>query len=207
MITKKQLKAELNLEAVAIINELLKAAGRSVGVQRSTNIEDADATLVRAAVVHLRQGFDYSEAVARAKSDRLGQQTQEAEPTNAPATSSAALQHTITSRRTNLDRANQAFSKQATTQKAVKDEKDAQKLYWLTRAVAAGSPQVQESEEVSLAREFYYTIASGDLTNADIDADMEAELVSCGFLSPTTIGEAAESVSSSPEPYFCPDVA
>lgn len=69
MNTKKQLKAELALESVTVINTLLKAAGRPTDIQRSTGIEAADERLVRAAIPHLNAGKSPSEAVKLASGE------------------------------------------------------------------------------------------------------------------------------------------
>lgn len=180
MISKKQLKTELNLPTVAVIGEILKAAGRD---PKGQQVEDADADLVRKAVPYWRKGHDYDEAVRLAKAEHTavdGQQPANGNG-NGKANSALTLQNQTMRQTAALDKRNEMFAQKATLSKAVGDEKKNQALYWYARAAAAASPQVQESEEVTEARDFYFQMASGNVSGADFVADMGATLDELGF--------------------------
>lgn len=182
MIKKKQLQVELNLPTVAVITGLLKAAKRPHSTQF---VEDADADLVRQAVPHWRKGYDYDECIKLAKAastqSNPAEPDQEQEPTaNGKAGADLVLQHRIQQGHSQLEQNQKELTQKATINRAVTDEKKAQTLYWQLRTVAAFSPQVQDSEEVTEARDLYFQVASGG-NPVDINAEVLDVAAQLGF--------------------------
>lgn len=177
MISKKQLKTELQLPTVAVIGEILKAAGRD---PKGQNVEDADAELVRAAVVHWRKGNSYAESVRLAKA----QKTEQGEsPEEAPSNGNGALtlQRRVQSQQMKLAAEKRQTNRQATVTRATTDAVENETLYWLALAAAEASPQVQESEPVTQARDLYFALRSGQVSQDDAVNQMGDQLESLGF--------------------------
>jgi hypothetical protein len=213
MIRKTALAKELGLDTVAIITGLLKAAKRPASAQM---VEDADADLVRKAAPYWRKGHDYVEAIRLAKGEQQEQLPESADANvhengngAKPANSMLALQNQAQRQTAALDKQNKALGQKAILSKAVEHEKEAQTLYWLGRAAAANSPQVQNSEPVTAARDFYFQMQSGTVANVDVVADLEQTLEDLGFFGESLDASRlegllpAEETFSSQEPYSC----
>lgn len=161
MITKKQLKDELNLPTVNVIAELLKAAGRD---PKGQNVEDADAEIVRAAIPFWRKGNTYPESVRLAKAQKSEQTETTTEPNQANGNGALTLQRKVQSQQAKLAIEKRQTNRQATVTRATSDAVENETLYWLALAAAEASPQVQESEPVTNARDLYFALRSGQLS-------------------------------------------
>ena len=177
MISKKQLKIELQLPTVAVIGEILKAGGRD---PKGQNVEDADAELVRAAVVFWRKGNSYAESVRLAKAQKAEQgETQEEAPSNG--NGALTLQRRVQSQQAKLALEKRQTNRQATVTRATTDAVENETLYWLALAAAEASPQVQESEPVTQARDLYFALRSGQLSQDEAVNQMGDQLEELGF--------------------------
>ena len=177
MLSKKQLKTELQLPTVAVIGEILKVAGRD---PKGQNIEDADAELVRLAVTFWRKGHSYAEAVRLSKE----QKTDQAAPEEAAQTNgngALALQRRVQSQQMKLAADKRQTNRQATVTRATNDAVENETLYWLALAAAEASPQVQDSEPVTQARDLYFALRSGQLSQDEAVNQMGDQLESLGF--------------------------
>lgn len=182
MISKKQLKTELQLPTVAIIGELLRAAGRD---PKGQQVEDADASLVRAAVVFWRKGHSYAEAVRLAASQKAEQSGNQEEATgNANGNNgngTLTLQNRVQHQQMKLAAEKRQTNRQATVTRATTDAVENETLYWLALAAAEASPQVQESEPVTQARDLYFALRSGQLSQDEAVNQMGDQLEELGF--------------------------
>lgn len=180
MISKKQLKTELNIPTVAIIGEMLKAAGRN---PQGQSVEDADAALVRAAVPFWRKGHPYAEAVRLAKAQKTEQSNQEQDDSQPQPNGNGALtlQQRVQSQQAKLAIEKRQTNRQATVTRATADAVENETLYWLALAAAEASPQVQESEPVTQARDLYFALRSGQLSQDEAVNQMGDQLESLGF--------------------------
>jgi hypothetical protein len=179
MIGKKQLKTELQLPTVAIIGEILKAAGRD---PKGQNVEDADAELVRSAVVYWRKGHSYAEAVRLAKAalaEQAGGQEEATNQTNGNGT--LTLQNRVQHQQAKLAQQKRQTNRQATVTRATTDAVENETLYWLALAAAEASPQVQESAPVTQARDLYFQLRSGQLSQDEAINQMGDQLENLGF--------------------------
>ena len=178
MIPKKQLKLELNLPTVAVIGEILKAAGRD---PKGHNVEDADAELVRAAVVYWRKGHSYAEAVrnAKANAEQTDSDQENANPTNG--NGALTLQNRVQHQQVKLAAQKRQTNRQATVTRATTDAVENETLYWLALAAAEASPQVQESAPVTQARDLYFALRSGQLSQEEAVNQMGDQLEDLGF--------------------------
>jgi hypothetical protein len=177
MISKKQLKAELQLPTVAVVGEILKAAGRN---PQGQNVEDADAELIRVAVTFWRKGHSYAEAVRQAKAQKDEPQTPD-EPTQTNANGALTLQRKVQTQQAKLALEKRQTNRQATVTRATTDAVENETLYWLALAAAEASPQVQESEPVTQARDLYFALRSGQLSQDEAVNQMGDQLEELGF--------------------------
>ena len=181
MNTKKQLKAELALESVTVINTLLKAAGRPTDIQRSTGIEAADERLVRAAISHLNAGKSPSEAVKLAKTEIRGAEMSAEEEdtpgntTNGNGNASALSPYQKAQIQNNLQRKkDEATALRQVAQDAVEFAEKLEEARWLLVAASRSSEQVQSSDRVTKAREFALGISlDGNSHIQGIDSYLE----------------------------------
>jgi hypothetical protein len=178
MISKKQLKTELQLPTVAVIGEILKAAGRD---PKGQQVEDADASLVRAAVPFWRKGHSYAEAVRLAASQKAEQSDSQEEPTPNNGNGTLTLQNRVQHQQMKLAAEKQQINQQATVTRATTDATENETLYWLALAAAEASPQVQESAPVTQARDFYFALRTGQLSQEEAINQMGDQLEGLGF--------------------------
>jgi hypothetical protein len=180
MIPKKQLKQELQLPTVAVIGEILKAAGRD---PKGQNIEDADAELVRAAVVYWRKGYSYAEAVRLAKANKAEQTDSQEEMGTTPPNGNGvlSLQSRVQHQQMKLAAEKRQTNQQATVTRATTDAVENETLYWLALAAAEASPQVQESAPVTQARDLYFALKTGQLSQEEAINQMGSQLEDLGF--------------------------
>jgi hypothetical protein len=179
MISKKQLKSELQLPTVAVIGEILKAAGRN---PQGQNVEDADAELIRVAVTFWRKGHSYAESVRQAKAQKAETQPSD-EPTQTSTNGNGALtlQRKVQTQQAKLALEKRQTNRQATVTRATTDAVENETLYWLALAAAEASPQVQESEPVTQARDLYFALRSGQLSQDEAVNQMGDQLEELGF--------------------------
>lgn len=182
MISKKQLKTELNLPTVAVIAEMLKAAGRD---PKGQNVEDTDAELVRAAIPFWRKGHSYAEAVRLAASQKAEQSGNQEEATgNANGNNgngTLTLQNRVQHQQMKLAAEKRQTNRQATVTRATTDAVENETLYWLALAAAEASPQVQESAPVTQARDLYFALRTGQLSQEEAINQMGNQLEDLGF--------------------------
>lgn len=182
MISKKDLKNELGLPTVAVIAELLKASGR---LAQGSCVEDADADLVRRAVPHWKAGHSYVEAVWLAKEPVAEEQHNDKNNgngnSNASSSAGLSIKQKAQFQATKLAKENEKLRTQALITKAVNDAEKNQEAYWYLLAAAEGSEQVQQSERVTTARDFYYQVSSGQLGETTQIAELESELEAMDF--------------------------
>jgi ParB-like chromosome segregation protein Spo0J len=191
MNTKKQLKTELALESVTVINTLLKAAGRPTDIQRSTSIEAADERLVRAAIPHLNAGKSPSEAVKLAKSEIRGaemaaeeEDTPVGNSTNDNGNASALSPYQKAQIQNNLQRKkDEATALRQVAQDAVEFAEKLEEARWLLVAASRSSDQVQSSDRVTKAREFALGISDGGLDGNSHIQGIDSYLEDLGFFS------------------------
>jgi hypothetical protein len=178
MIPKKQLKSELQLPTVAVISEILKAAGRD---PKGQNVEDADVELVRAAVVHWRKGNSYAESVRKALAQKSDNQEEQTSNNDSNGNGALTLQRRVQSQQMKLAAEKRQTNRQATVTRATSDAVENETLYWLALAAAEASPQVQESEPVTQARDLYFALRSGQLSQDEAVNQMGDQLENLGF--------------------------
>lgn len=178
MISKKQLKTELQLPTVAVIGELLKAAGRN---PQGQNVEDADADLIRVAVTFWRKGHSYAEAVRQAKAQKAEQTEAPTEANQTNGNGALTLQRKVQSQQAKLAIEKRQTNRQATVTRATADAVENETLYWLALAAAEASPQVQDSEPVTQARDLYFALRSGQLSQDEAVNQMGDQLEELGF--------------------------
>lgn len=181
MISKKQLKTELQLPTVAIIGEILKAAGRN---PQGQNVEDTDAELVRSAVPFWRKGHPYAEAVRLAKAQKAEQTTDNHEETGTNTSNgngTLTLQNRVQHQQMKLAAQKRQTNRQATITRVTSDAVENETLYWLALAAAEASPQVQESAPVTQARDLYFALRSGQLSQDEAINQMGDQLEGIGF--------------------------
>ncbi|NEP56809.1 MAG: hypothetical protein F6K31_07255 [Symploca sp. SIO2G7] len=216
MNTKKQLKAELNLDSVSTINNLLKAAGRTTKVIRSSKIEDADESLVRKALPHLSAGKSYAQAVKLAKAEIRGAQiVEEEEETSIPeppnnGKGNLTIHQKVQIQQRTLAKKQESQMMKLTAEKATELAEKTQAAKWLYWAAAEGSEQVQESDLVTKARDFALGVVGSDLSEDSMLAELEEQMESFGFFAlngsfePALEGttEETDSFSSLPDYSF-----
>ena len=178
MIPKKQLKSELQLPTVAVIGEILKAAGRD---PKGQNVEDADVELVRAAVVYWRKGNSYAESVRKALAQKSDSQDEQTSNNDSNGNGALTLQRRVQSQQMKLAAEKRQTNRQATVTRATSDAVENETLYWLALAAAEASPQVQESEPVTQARDLYFALRSGQLSQDEAVNQMGDQLENLGF--------------------------
>ncbi len=191
MNTKKQLKTELALESVTVINTILKAAGRPTDVQRSTKIEDADEILVRKAVPHLNSGNSPTEAVKLAKFEIRGaemaaeeEDTSVGNSTNGNGNGSALSPYQKAQIQNNLQRQkDEATALRQVAQDAVEFAEKLEEARWLLVAASRSSDQVQSSDRVTKARDFALGISDGGLDGNSHIQGIDSYLEDLGFFS------------------------
>lgn len=188
MNSKKQLKTELALESVTVINTLLKAAGSSSSVLRSTAIEVADERLVRAAIPHLNAGKSPSEAVKLAKAEirgaEISAEEEEIPSFNENGNSSALnpyqkarTQHTLRRKKDEREVLQQV------ARDATEFAEKVEEAHWLFFAASRSSDQVQNSDRVTKAREFALGISDGGLENTSHIDGVDSLLEEMDFFS------------------------
>lgn len=205
MSTKKQLKAELQLESVAFINNLLKAAGRNKETLRSPEISEADELLIHLAIPHLKSGKSPTESIKLAEAEIRGtQQAESTEPTSALTSQTTESRHSLTAQKREQIVFEQAI--QIGTELAEK----AEILKWAAYAAAISSDQVQNSDRVVQAREFALSLNDGGLANDSHLHFLNEYLDQVGFFQPVLTGvghapvmaiEAGETNSSGSADY------
>lgn len=162
---------------VSVIAEILKAAGRK---PQGANVEDADADLIRVAVTFWRKGHSYAESVRQAKAQKSDSQTTE-EPTATNGNGALTLQRKVQTQQAKLALEKRQTNRQATVTRATTDAVENETLYWLALAAAEASPQVQDSEPVTQARDLYFALRSGQLSQDEAVNQMGVQLEELGF--------------------------
>ncbi len=181
---KSALKAELGLDSTNLITQILKAANRPYSTQR---VEDADAELVRKAIVHVRTGKSVVEAVRQVTSssrEEAAAQTDKdpAVPNdNGNSNGQITLTGLIEAGNTQLScqQANQL--KQAIQNKSTDLAEQAQEALWLGTAAAMFSPQVQNSERVTNARDFALNVISASVEDGALSTELKETMFDLGF--------------------------